>query len=66
MFNLGFEGCGGASQVRRKNRERFQVGVEATRRLGGTGDGEEGGEDASEGCGGQITSLPKSQIEIGF
>lgn len=63
MSDLGFEGCVGASQAK-KNREHFQVGVEPTLRLGGTGDGEEGEEDASEECGGQITRLSKSQIEM--
>lgn len=65
MSDLGFEGCVGASQAK-KNREPFQVGVEPTLRLGGTGDGEEGEEDASEECGGQITRLSKSQIEMDF
>lgn len=32
MFDLGFEGCVGVSQVK-KNREHFQAGVELTVRL---------------------------------
>lgn len=33
MLDLGFEGCVGFCQVKKKNREHFQAGVEPALRL---------------------------------
>ena len=33
MFDLGFEGCVGVCQVKKKSREHFQPGVEPNVRL---------------------------------